>query len=202
MSGPVNSPLSADARVWAAFHEAGHAVRAAMWGYPIVSVSLDPIQGPADPELGRQIDGAVHVGHPLAESGPNELMAEICIASAGEAAEAYARSHGPVGEMWILSDAEEAMVVRGARFDHRNVRKYFALLPLEYQSDWVTRALIKHVDEWIERPEVWRAVEGVAKALWIHRRLEGPLLDAVLLSHIFRALPPAALRIANKDGLK
>ena len=48
---PSNGALE-ERRAWAAYHEAGHAVRALQWQVPVVAISL--YRNPEDdPELGR-----------------------------------------------------------------------------------------------------------------------------------------------------
>jgi hypothetical protein len=169
--------MDRDDEIWIAFHEAGHAVRAAAWGFEIESISIEPTTD--DPVFGTTVGGVIRRVRPLDDCSPDDLLAEICISTAGEIAEQYARSHGPSGEEWPLSAYEEALILRGARGDHRRIATCFARLPHEYQEG-LTWVQINNVDDWIPRPEVWHAIRQVARALLKYHTVSGLRLASVL----------------------
>ncbi len=156
-------------RVWTAYHEAGHVVRAAFWGMPILTVSIEPKPN------GLTRGETLRWGIPRADLSTTELLANICIALAGEAAE------------WRFRRGRRADVRPGTteylRFvatgDHRNVQAFIQLLPPDHHhflDGWIG----EHVDDWIERPEVWHAIRQVARALLKYRTLSGLRLASVL----------------------
>jgi hypothetical protein len=117
--GPTYAQL-AEKRKWAAFHEAGHVVRAVAWQIPVRTVSL--LSHPTvDPELGKFLLGTSTYRPP---PGPDLTPLEVCIGlticAAGEAAERRYRR----GTRKRLRAREEADIVHAARGDRRNIQAH------------------------------------------------------------------------------
>ncbi len=170
--------------LYSAYHEAGHVVRAAAWGQPIITVSIEP-----DPN-GQRFGFTERVRTPFAECAMAQLLAEICIALAGEAAEYHVR-RGRRADLDEVSRAELAVVCRG---DHANVREAIQWIPPDEHpllDEWIPR----EVDDWIERPEVWREVCHISQALLRYTTIGGLQLRCLLNQRA-----AGAVRIEESEG--
>jgi hypothetical protein len=177
-------------RAWAAYHEAGHAVRALEWQVPVVAISM--ASNPEDdPELGRHLLGTQYLQPllPNRASWFDDHVLRICIASAGEAAEMrYRRGRRAELAEWEVEDIENA-----ARFDRQTVRRCLQYIPTT-DHNHVIATQIREVDEWIERPDTWRVVQTVARALLRHGQLTGLQLGAVAQRVVLPARLPTERR--------
>ncbi len=90
----------------------------------------------------------------------DDLLQYICVGNAGQVAE-YQYCLGGRPE---LPPAEWAAVYDRSRTDRENVQMFRRRIPADkhhLELEWICR----EVDDWFERPEVWRVVEAVARAL-------------------------------------
>ncbi len=152
--GRFNEP---EVRRAQAHHEAGHAVRALAWHHDVRRVSLD-----AHPDYGDRLVGVqCYVPVSLEALTVEQVLQYICVGNAGQVAEyqyhLLRSGREPTPEEW-------AVVWDGSRTDRENVGMFRRRLPADQhhlELEWICR----EVDDWFERPEVWRVVEAVAREL-------------------------------------
>ncbi len=158
-------------------------VRAAWWQAPLLEVTIEQ-----DLDHPERTGSTVRSRKPLADCTPDQLFMEICISAAGQAAEYRFRCGG----RRTPAPATVEDILYNARGDNLNIREAMKLLPSD-QHGQVVEGMCREVDDWIERPEVWRVVRRVATALVKHSTLSGDLLSRVLLA----ACPLSGPRLAS-----
>ena len=185
--GAVLVATAAETRMWSAYHEAGHAVRAIAWQRPVAFVTIEPDLAKlgGDPTA---TGAAVHLNAPPEDWSEVEIKEALCISIAGTVAEEKFRR----GRRQCLLEWEVQHLEHGAGSDREYQRELLTRLGYDEPDGRIVHWRWENVEDWMGDPEVWSSIQLVARALNHPGTLSGLQLGAALQRHTFRGGAPTA----------